>query len=75
MIYLKDSKKIKKDKEIIKIKYDAKNKTLKIKYNSGKIFLFREVPYVIYKSLININTRNLYLETHIKNNFPCIKIS
>ncbi|MGL5873918.1 MAG: lysine--tRNA ligase [Xenococcaceae cyanobacterium] len=49
--------------------YDAEKKILKVEFSNGSIYLYRDVPQVIYKDLNDSPSKGQYFNSQIKDKF------
>jgi lysyl-tRNA synthetase class 2 len=49
--------------------YDAEKKILKVEFNNGSVYLYRDVPKDIYKGLKDSPSIGQYFNSHIKDKF------
>jgi lysyl-tRNA synthetase, class II len=49
--------------------YDAEKKILKVEFSNGSIYLYRDVPQVIYKDLNDSPSKGQYFNNQIKDKF------
>jgi len=56
------------------IKYDAKTSRLRIIYNSGNIYDYKNVPPEIYNEMKTASSKGEYLNKQIKPNYEFEKI-
>ena len=47
------------------IGYDSKSKTLEIVFQSGKTWIYEEVPKKVYKELVNASSIGSYMRSNI----------
>ena len=49
--------------------------TLYVRFHSGQMYAYFNVPEIIYNNLMNASSKGKYFEAHIKNNYRYAKIS
>jgi hypothetical protein len=50
--------------------YDAKTKTLEVVFNSGRTYLYSEVPRSVYKGLMAADSKGSYMRACIIDCYP-----
>jgi hypothetical protein len=54
--------------------YDPTSKTLRVRFVSGSIYEYLNVPPEIYESMRTAGSKGIYLNQHIKDHFEFRKI-
>jgi hypothetical protein len=54
--------------------YDRDHKTLELKFNSGEIYQYLNVPHSNYTGLMNATSHGEYFNRYIKEQFLFIKV-
>ncbi len=54
--------------------YDAATCTLQIKFHSGGLYEYYNVPYAVYQGLMNAPSHGKYFHQHIKDVYPYKKL-
>jgi hypothetical protein len=54
--------------------YDESTNTLEIKFNSGGIYQYYNVPSTVYQELMNAPSHGRYFHAHIKGVYRYVKI-
>lgn len=55
---------------ISSIGYDSLSRILEIKFNSGGVYQYSNVPESIYNGLMSAGSKGKYHHVHIKNKYP-----
>ena len=50
--------------------YEAKTKTLEVVFNSGRTYLYSEVPRSVYKGLLEADSKGSYMRACIIDCYP-----
>lgn len=68
--------KIDNSSNIAEIGYDGASQTLHIRFLSGGLYQYDQVPVVLHMQLMAAKSKGHYLSKHVKNNpnFPCRKL-
>ncbi len=59
----------------VTVSYDVGNQMLEVIFSSGETYRHYNVPETIYKDLMRAKLLGYYLHTHIRNSYPCERIS
>jgi hypothetical protein len=51
-------------------KYDAASETLTIRYDSGKVYNYLQVPEKIFKEMRSTMVKGIWFNRHIKGKYP-----
>lgn len=54
--------------------YDLYNSTLKIKFKSGRVYIYSKVPEHIYVSLMSAGSKGKYFHRRIRDKYPTRRI-
>lgn len=57
------------------IDYDPATAVLRIRFVSGLIYEYRDVPAEVYTSLKTSKTKGIYFNQHIKGHYPFQKVA
>jgi hypothetical protein len=55
---------------IASVGYDIATCTLQIKFHSGGLYEYYDVPYAVYQGLMNASSHGKYFHQYIKNVYP-----
>ena len=55
--------------------YDSQNRQLFIRFHSGALYVYRNVPQSVYEGLMNASSLGQYHAAHIKNAYPYQRLS
>jgi hypothetical protein len=58
-----------KSSNLLSVGYDAKNKILEIRFNSGNMYQYDNVPKEIYNGLMSASSKGSYFYDMIKGNY------
>ena len=55
---------------IASVKYDTASANLDIRFVSGRTYRYSGVPSAIFEALINAESKGVFFNSHIRDNFP-----
>lgn len=55
--------------------YDSTSQTLEIEFHSGGVYQYYGVPLALYHALMAAGSHGRYFHAHIKDHYPCQRIS
>ena len=61
-------------KDLSIVGYDAKKQELEVTFKGGGVYVYSNVPEVVYQALMLAESHGLYFNQHIKDKFPTQKI-
>ena len=64
-----------KSTNISKIGYDEESNTLSVKFRSGSLYLYNEVPPDVHLALMDAGSKGVYLNRHIKNEYEFVRLT
>lgn len=59
---------------IRQIGFDSKKRDLFVRFNNGALYVYRNVPPVIYEGMEKADSKGTYLNQTIKNHYPYEKL-
>ncbi|MEP7342931.1 MAG: KTSC domain-containing protein [Acidobacteriota bacterium] len=54
--------------------YDSKSRTLEVVFNSGRTYIYEDVPPEIYKELMAADSKGQYMRAEIIDCYPCSEL-
>ncbi len=57
------------------MQYDAEQHTLTVRFVTGSVYKYLDVPPQVYEAMRTSGSKGIYLNTHIKGNYAFKKIS
>ncbi len=63
-----------KSSNIKSIGYDVNTKVLEVEFNTGSIYQYSNVPKHEYDNLLSSTSKGRYMNTHIKEQYICVKV-
>lgn len=61
-------------KDLSIIGYDAKKEELEVTFKNGGVYVYQNVPEVVYQALMLSQSHGLYFNQHIKDKYPTTKV-
>jgi len=61
--------------DIKSIGYEENARFLEIEFLDSSVYQFHAVPKIAHLALMTAQSKGLHFATHIKNFFPCVKIT
>jgi hypothetical protein len=55
--------------------YDADTETLTVRYRSGKVYNYLQVPEKVYKEMRDTVAKGIFLNKNIKRKYPFVEIN
>jgi hypothetical protein len=55
--------------------YDRKTRTLEVVFNSGRTYIYEDVPPKVYQALMQADSKGRYMQNAIIDCYPCHQIS
>lgn len=56
------------------IGYDESTETLRVQFNNGSVYEYRNVPIIVYNDFMQAGSLGAYLNRNIRNSYPYEKI-
>ncbi len=56
------------------IGYDESTETLRVQFNNGSVYEYRNVPVIVYNDFMQAGSLGAYLNRNIRNSYPYEKI-
>ena len=54
--------------------YDEANSSMHVKFNSGSLYEYRNIPYYIYEGMLSATSVGRYFHSHVKNSFTYVQL-
>jgi len=58
-----------------RVGYNSKEKTMRIKFNSDRLYAYYNVPENVFHELLNADSHGRYFNSHVRNRYGDTKIS